>query len=657
MNFNQIFISATGTDVGKTFISSLLLRARKDWTYWKPVQTGGSSIDQNAVHEVAPLAVMSTLRNYEYELPASPDQAAAAEFALAPTVDELLNLAAGQQKLLIEGAGGLMVPLNDQNETWLDFLQASRIPVVLVASSGLGTINHTLLSIEALQNRSIPILGIVLNGPEHRGNQKSIARFHPRIPQIVIPQLGSDTALSELDRLGDQIWHKISILRNEAQKSEAWLKKDKDYVWHPYTQHKTAPRPVPIVAARGSYLYTDEDEKLLDASASWWTCTIGHGHPRIAAAIRAQQAKLDHCGFGNATHQPGSELAARLIALAGKPFSKVFYSDNGSCAVEVALKMAVQTWTNRNQPKRSKFLYFEGAYHGDTFGAMSVAESGGFHKAFAPYVFKGIEAPLVTSHPSRICPGGSAELEPRKKILRAIFEEQGEEMAAAIIEPWIQGAGGMIIQDLEWLRYLAELCQEFKVLLIFDEVFTGLGRIGDVFAYKRAGITPDIVCLAKGLTGGNLPLAATLVTSEIFEAFLDDDGSKALLHGHTFTGNPIACAAALASLDILREQDLVAKAKLIEQSFKTWIEWHEKRLGLISARAAGAILAFELDEGGYFHNAAYQIPDLGRSHGLMLRTLGSTVYFVPSLMISSDELEQGLISLRQTIEDYRESNR
>lgn len=655
MNFSQVFITATGTDVGKTFISSLLLRTRKNWSYWKPVQTGGQHVDQIALREIAPLATISQLKTFEYELPASPDQAAAAEFALSPQVDELVSISAGQNHLVVEGAGGLMVPLNEDNETWLDFLQAARMPVLLVATSGLGTLNHTLLSIEALQSRSIPILALVLNGPEHRGNQRSLSRFYPRIPHMVIPQLGSDTALSELDRIGEELWQTISLSRNEAQRSESWLRKDQDYVWHPYTQHKTAPRPIPIVAARGSYFYTDEGERLLDASASWWTCSIGHGHPRVAAAIRAQQAKLDHCGFGNATHQPGAELAARLIALAGPSFAKVFYSDNGSCAVEVALKMAAQTWTNRGQPGRSKFLYFEGAYHGDTFGAMSVAESGGFHKAFAPYVFKGIEAPLVTSHPSRLCPGGSEELPERKIRLRALFEKHAHELAAVIIEPWVQGASGMMFQDIEWLRYLSQLCGEFQVLLILDEVFTGLGRIGDTFAYKRAGISADILCLAKGLTGGNLPLAATLCSEEIFAAFLDEDRSKALLHGHTFTANPIACAAALASLDIYREQDIIGKARSLEASFELWIEWNQKTLGLIAPRAVGGILAFELGSGDYFHNAAYQIPEIGRSHGLLLRTLGSTVYFVPSLMISTEELESGLNALRQTIEEYRES--
>ena len=653
MNFEQVFITATGTDIGKTFVASLLLRTRKNWSYWKPVQTGGIAIDQNALHEIAPQARISGLRSYEFELPASPDQAAAAEFAIAPRVDDLQAIAAGQSRLIIEGAGGLMVPLNDHNETWLDFLQATRMPVVLVASSGLGTLNHTLLSIEALQSRALPILALVLNGQAHRGNQKSLARFHPRIPLVVLPQMGSDTALAELDRIGEELWQKLSLHRNESQRSEGWLKKDKDFVWHPYTQHKTAPPPIPITSARGSYLYTDEGERLLDASASWWTCSIGHGHPRVAAAIRAQQAKLDHCGFGNATHQPGSELAARLIALAGPPFTKVFYTDNGSCAVEAALKMAAQAWTNRGETKRSKFLYFQGAYHGDTFGAMSVAESGGFHKAFAPYVFKGIEAPLVTSHPSRICPNGSKDLEAGKKELKRIFEAHADEMAAVIIEPWVQGSAGMLFQDLDWLRYLSELCGEYKVFLILDEVFTGLGRLGDSFAYKRAGITADIVCLAKGLTGGNLPLAATLATEEIFSAFLDDDRSKALLHGHTFTANPIACAAALASLDIYREQDIMGKALAIEYTFKNWLEANETSLELIAPRATGGIMAFELDSGSYFHNAAYLIPEIGRRYGLLLRTLGATVYFIPSLMISEDELERGLEALRQTIHYYR----
>ena len=653
MNFTQLFVSATGTDVGKTFICSLLVRTAKDWTYWKPVQTGGNAVDQNAVLEMAPLARISPLMKYEYQLPASPDQAAAAELAPAPKVSDLATIAKGVQSIIVEGAGGLFVPLNEDNETWLDFLQASPMPVLLVAQSGLGTLNHTLLSIEALQSRSIPILALVLNGPEHLDNQRSLARFHPKIPQVAIPRLTSDATPSELDRLGEKLWDALCLWRNDEQNSEPWQQKDRDFVWHPYTQHLTAPDPTPIVSARGSFLTTVQGEELLDASASWWTCTIGHGHPKVGAAIRAQQAKLDHCVFGNATHQPASELAARLIALSGGAFDKVFYSDNGSCAVEVALKMVVQARVNQGQPEKSKFLYFRGAYHGDTFGAMSVAESGGFHKAFAPYVFKGIEAPVVTSHPSRICPEGSAELEAGKAALKKIFDERGSELAAVIIEPWVQGASGMIFQDLAWLRYLAQLCSEHKVYLILDEVFTGMGRIGDNFAFQRADIKADILCLAKGLTGGNLPLAATLATREIFDAFLDVDRSKALLHGHTFTGNPIACAAALATLEIYRERNLPQLARDIETSCLQWIAEHHHELGIIAPRAVGGIMAFEVNKEGYFNESAYEIPKIGRRYNLLLRTLGSTVYFIPPLTIEREHLRQGLENLAKTIMEYR----
>lgn len=653
LNFSQIFVTATGTDIGKTFISSLMLRSAKDWSYWKPVQTGGQAVDQNSILQIAPMAKISPLKKYEYDLPASPDQAAAAEYALAPSVKDLVQISLGAKNLLVEGAGGLMVPLNDRQETWLDFLELTRMPVLLVASSGLGTINHTLLSLEALNNRSIPVLGLILNGPEHKGNQASLFRFHPRLPQLSIPQLGSDTALSELDRLGDSIWKLLKVWRNESQRSESWKKKDKDFVWHPYTQHLTAPDPIPVVSGKGPFLYTELGEELLDASSSWWTSTIGHGHPRIGAAIRKQQSKLDHCGFGNATHQPGSELAARLIGLAGHPFTKVFYSDNGSCAVEVALKMAVQAHTNRNQSQKCKFLYFQGAYHGDTFGAMSVAESGGFHKAFAPYVFKGIESPIVTAHKSRLCPEGTEGLEIGKSRLKSLFERHAHELAAVVLEPLIQGASGMNIQHLEWLTYLSELCEEHKVYLILDEVFTGLGRIGDNFAFQRAGIKADIVCLAKGLTGGTLPLAATLTTNEIFKAFLDEDRSKALLHGHTFTGNPIACAAALATLDLYKEQNIPSRAKDMESLFLQWIDAHKDELGLIAPRAIGAILAFELNESGYFDNTAYELPRIGRKWKLLLRTLGGTAYFVPPILMEWEELKEGLENLRQTILEFR----
>lgn len=643
----HIFITGTGTDVGKTFVSSLLLEANERYSYWKPVQTGGPDIDAAEVRRVSNR--IAKAESIHFALPLSPDQAAEAEGRPGPNVEQLLSiLRKSEETLLIEGAGGLMVPLNEGHETWLDFLQKSRLPVLLVAQSGLGTLNHTLLSIEALENRSIPILAVLLNGPIHTRNLRSLQRLKPNVS---FHCLSDSPDSEERARVGRDIWQ---VIDGSLEKhADDWLAADKKYVWHPYTQHKTAPDPIPVVGGQGVYLETANGERLIDASASWWTCSIGHGRTEIGAAIRRQQAQLDHCGFGNATHEVGSRLAERLVGITEGRFPRVFYSDNGSCAVEAALKIAAQSWLNKGIRSRNKFLYFQGAYHGDTFGTMAVGDSGGFHKDFTAFRIPGIEAKVVTSHRSRLCPTGPAALEEGLKDLSLCFERHAHEMAGVIIEPLIQGSSGMNLQEVAWLQHLAKLCRQTQVPLILDEVFTGMGRIGGAFAFQRAGIEADILCMAKGLTGGNLPLAATLVRESLFEAFLDDDRSKALLHGHTFTANPIGCAAALATLKIYDQENLWTKGLAIETRFHRWIEEEAEGLGLHQARALGGVLAFELGTGDYFDPLAYSVPSEGRRNGLLLRTLGSTIYFIPPLTITDSELHAALGSLARTVREVR----
>lgn len=647
----HIFISGTGTDVGKTFVSALLAASNPEYRYWKPVQTGGPDIDANAVR--GSVERISGAACFSFEEALSPDQAAEAEGRAGPSIRELLTILRGRDEaLLIEGAGGLMVPLNEANETWLDFLQEGRLPVVLVAQSGLGTLNHTLLSIEALQSRAIPILAVILNGPPHPKNLQSLRRMKADIDFYALPQ---DPDPEQRAAFSSDLWSRLQRATEAAP--DEWLDYDRKYVWHPYTQHKTAPYPIPVVRGQGIYLESAEGERLIDASASWWTCSIGHGRPEIGEAIRRQQASLDHCGFGNATHEVGSRLANRLVAACEGDLQRVFYSDNGSCAVEVALKIAAQSWLNRGVRGRSKFLYFQGAYHGDTFGAMAVGESGGFHKEFTAFRIPGVESRVVTSHRSRLCPEGPMALDQGLADLSLCFEKHAHELAGVIIEPLIQGASGMNMQEVRWLQQLSRLCREWKVPLILDEVFTGMGRAGAPFAYQRAGIEPDILCLAKGLTGGNLPLAATLVREDLFAAFLDDDRSKALLHGHTFTGNPIACAAALATLDIYDRENLWNRGRVIEDAFRSWIEAVGGELGLHAPRALGGVLAFELGTGDYFDPLAYAAPAAARRNGLLLRTLGATLYFIPTLTIEKAELDTALRALHRTVRDLRNEER
>ena len=651
----RILITGTGTDVGKTLVAKVLvvgMRALgRQIYYWKPVQTGAGPDDGDAASmgAIAQDAVVKQGCRY-FPLPASPDQAARAARQKPPRIADILAAAPQAEMVLMEGAGGLLVPLNDEGETWADV----PYPVIVVASTQLGTLNHTSLTIEALQRRGRQILAVVLSGSEHPANLASLQRRYPTLyfhwlpPQDV--QQPEDPGLCQiiLERLALAIDPKLCAVRSSGVAN--WLEADRRHVWHPYTQHKTAPVPLPIAAAAGAHVYLADGTRLIDGTSSWWVNTIGHGQPEIAAAIAAQQQTLDHVLFAGATHEPGARLAAELVRLAGAGLSRVFYSDNGSTAVEVAMKIAYQSWVNRGEPERTSFLAFRGSYHGDTFGTMAIGASAGFHGVFKPFLFPVEHALPVTSHRSTVCPDGIGALTQRLQELERIMS--GRRFAGAVIEPLVQGAGGMLMQPVEFLQGVAELCQRYEIPLILDEVMTGFGRTGAWFAFQRAGITPDLICVAKGLTGGNLPLAVTLARESYFEAFASDDRAKALLHGHSYTANPIACAAALASLAITEGERLPDRALAMESRYREFIEVEAKRLRLQEARCVGGVFACELPDSGagnYFDPRAGQIAALAREAGLLIRPLGNTVYLLPPLVIDDVTLTEALEALARTL--------
>ncbi|MEZ4743903.1 MAG: adenosylmethionine--8-amino-7-oxononanoate transaminase [Bdellovibrionota bacterium] len=435
---------------------------------------------------------------------------------------------------------------------------------------------------------------------------------------------------------------------------------DKKHCWHPYTQHFRQSPPLLLKKAKGIFLELEDGRKIIDGSSSWWVNTIGHGRPEIAAAIKKQQQELDHVIFAGATHAPAIYLAKKIITLADSHLSKVFFSDNGSTAVEVGLKMAFQKFVNRGELGRTKFLGFKGSYHGDTLGAMSVGKSDGFHGMFKPLLFETIWAEPATMHKSVYCPNGELDLKDKIADLKALLEKHHNELAGIIIEPLVQGAGGMLVQPFSFLEAVQKMANQFDLPLIFDEVFTGLGRVGASFAFKRASLKPDIVCIAKGLTGGNLPLALTLTHDGIFEHFLDESKTKALLHGHSYTANPISCSAALATLDIVHNENLIEKSQDIEKHFSSWLSSEGKKLNLENPRCIGAILAFELPGSGfgdYFSHRANNFTRIALKNGLMLRTLGNTVYFVPPLTISKDECTYALTQISHTLQELHKEAR
>jgi len=402
------------------------------------------------------------------------------------------------------------------------------------------------------------------------------------------------------------------------------VERDARVLWHPYTQHGLERDPLPVARARGAWLELADGRRVLDAISSWWACLHGHAHPRLAAAIARQAQELDHVLFAGATHEPAVRLAEELLALAPRGLSRVFYSDDGSTAVEVALKMVAQAWTQRGEPQRTVFIALEGAYHGDTFGAMAAGDPDPFFRAFAPFLFAVRRVPAD------------------ERALGAALEELGPRAAGLIVEPLVQGAAGMRVHGAEFLRAARGLCDRHDLPLIADEVLTGFGRTGALFACERAGIAPDLLCLGKALTGGTLPLAATLTTEALFEAFLHHERARFFPHGHTFTANPIACAAALASLELCREDDVPARLERIGARIAGELESLASDPGVLALRRLGGIVALELavpegDRPGYASELGLALRRAALERGVLLRPLGNVLYAMPPACLDEEE--------------------
>ena len=417
--------------------------------------------------------------------------------------------------------------------------------------------------------------------------------------------------------------------------------RDLSCIWHPYTQMKTAPAPLPIVRGEGVYLYTEDGRRLLDGISSWWVNIHGHAHPVLNAALAAQAATLEHVVFAGVTHEPAVALAEQLISILPAGLTRVFYSDNGSTAVEVALKMAWQYWQNRGQPSRQDFVTLHHAYQGDTVGAMSASESTGFSKPFEGLLF-----PVHRVHSPYCyrCPLGLKRSECAIDCLgdleRTLSERQGR-VAAVLIEPMLQGAGGMIVWPKEFLAGVRQLCDRYDTLMIADEVLTGFGRTGRMFACEHASVSPDLICLSKALTGGYLPLAVTAATETIYNAFLSNDRGKAFFHGHSYTANPLGCAVALASLSLFRTAGILDRVRALEIQFRERLESLRTIQIVGDVRGIGGVAAIELvtPGGGYFDSVGPRLYDAFLKRGLLLRPLGSILYFMPSYVITDPEVD------------------
>jgi adenosylmethionine-8-amino-7-oxononanoate aminotransferase len=426
------------------------------------------------------------------------------------------------------------------------------------------------------------------------------------------------------------------------------IERDRAVVWHPYTQMLTRPDPIPIVRGEGVYLYTEDGRRLLDGTSSWWVNIHGHSHPKLNDALAAQARRLEHVVFANCTHQPAVELAERLVDVVPRGLTRVFYSDNGSTAVEVAMKLALQYWAMRGEPRRRTFITLHHAYHGDTVGAMSASEDSIFTRPFASMLF---DVQRAHSPYCYRCPLGldraTCNIECVRQgpdALEALLAQHQDTIAGVLVEPMLQGAGGMIIWPKEFLSNARALCDRFGTLLIADEVFTGFGRTGPMFACEHASVSPDIICLSKGITGGYMPLGATVATEAIYDAFLSEDRTRTFFHGHSFTANPLACAVAIASLNIFRDEHALDRVAALNR----WLTAGLEPLGALSVvgdvRILGGVGVLELvsdkatkSGGGYLDDVGPRLTKAFLDRGLLLRPLGNVLYFMPPYVITEPE--------------------
>ena len=618
-------VVGTDTDAGKTAFSLLYLAAFPgQFAYWKPVETGDS--DTEKVRSLVPGAtIFEPLARFNE--PVAPALAARHEGLTMPGVAEILAaIPTSELSLLIETFGGPLSPLTE-DVLQIEFIRALALPVVLVSSTTVGAIGRTLAAVRALDG--VELAAIALIGEKDDFAREQLTRHLPDVPvwALTMPP-GTWTP----DSIREAAHAPLRGLRVAAKRSPQDCASDRNFVWHPYTPLRSE-EPLPVVAAENEFLHLADGRRIIDGISSWWTILHGHRQPAIMQAIRDATRRLDHVLFAGATHPDAVELAGHLLgSMPWPPGGRVFYSDNGSTAVEVALKMAYQFWCHRGEPQRTLFIGFEHGYHGDTFGAMSVGRDPLFFGRFEPLLFRCLQVPVDAN-----------------QLNEALGKNVGE-VAAVILEPLVQGAGGMQMHSPEELVAIAEVCRKHDVLLIADEVMTGFGRTGSLWAFEQAGIAPDLVCAAKGITGGVLPLAATLVSPRVVEAFDTADRAKTFFHGHSFTANPLACAAAVANWKLMQNGQWKQEVRRIEAFWEEQIRSLKATSHVKQVRIRGLIAAVELDlPGGYLAEAGTAMKRACLDVGVLLRPLGNVIYAMPPLCTSNDSLSRIADAIRRAV--------
>ena len=673
----DLFITGTGTDVGKTVatlcLGRLLQEQGVDVGVFKPVQCAGD----DAARLKSGLAVADSLDEinpYFAPEPLSPHIAFKRQKRIIrpQTINAAFEKIRGRHEaVLIEGAGGLLVPLA-KDYLMADLARELNARIVIVALPGLGTINHTLMTIQCAHQYGLEIAGVVFNQPcreqptiAHETNPAAIGKFGD------VPILGSIPYLASQDpgkmtAACREHLHLKKLCRPRRVSRTARLQRlDKAHIWHPFTQMRdwVADEPLVIDRADGNELIDTDGNRYLDGISSLWVTVHGHRQPVIDRALKEQIDRVAHSTLLGLTNAPAVQLARKLVEITPPGLDKVFYSDNGSTAVEVALKMAYQYWQNTGCPRKTDLVHLANSYHGDTLGSVSVGGIDLFHRVYRKLIFKTVRLDFPDCYRApagKEYPAYAFECVDRFEQHLKKFHDR---TAALIVEPLVQGAAGMIVWPEGILRRFRELCDEYGVILITDEVATGFGRTGRMFACQHEGVVPDIMCLAKGITGGYLPLAATIVSQKIYDGFVADyRDQKTLFHGHTYTGNPLCCAAALANLEVFEKervlQRLGAKIKHLSKGLRVF--YNLRSVG--DVRQKGFMVGIELVADRqtkksipWERQVGVRVCRAARRHGVILRPLGNVIALMPPLSVSRAEIDRLLTAAYQAIDEVTEN--
>jgi len=641
----MLFVTGTDTGAGKTVVAAAIvaaLRARgMNVEGLKPVATdvapGEAGEDATLLAHASGRAphdcVLAT-----FTLPRSPLAAARAErrsIDVAALLRAIRARAEGIDLLVVEGVGGLLVPLTG-TATVRDLARALDAPVLVVARAGLGTIGHTALTVESARLAGLDVRGVVLSdvdggtdpGFAQENAEQIGAQCGVRVLGIV-PYLADTTeAAAHLD---------VDALLDDgggAALHDEVVALDRRHVWHPFTQTSEwrDEEPVVIRSARGCRLVDAHGREYVDGVASLWANVHGHAHPKLDAALREQAGRVAHSTFLGLTHEPGARLAAELAAVAPPGLTRVFYSEAGAAAVEVGLRVALLAQRHRGQAQRRRFVSLTESYHGDTAGAVSVGRSEPFHRGLDPLLFDVLRVP----------PPHLAGEDESLQALRTTLQQHGDQVAALVIEPRMQGAAGMWPHSDAWLQAATRAAHDAGAYVLCDEVATGFGRTGDMFASGGAAVTPDVLTLGKGITGGYLPLSATLVGEEIFELFTSPYGEhRALYYGHTYSANPLACAVARASLALFEEEQTLQRARRLADTLSLLLTPLTALPGVAEIRQRGVMVGIELGPYDPALRAGRRVILAARRRGVIVRPLGDVVVLNPPLVL--DDADAALL--------------